>query len=302
MGASHLCQERWLSWPVRLGSGNPEPGTPGLRHFPLSRSPAALRSCPAALAPVAALALSLRLDPDIPARLSIAMANFPKALAHGSIIPITDGVHCVRGSFNMGPAVTIGRTMTVVDGGDGLVVFNAVRLSEEGEAELEKLGKPSDAHCVDEPYYADRYQPTVWAMPTAKMGDLSVGNPIGAEGPIQGAKVIGFGDLKGWAESAYWLPVGGGTLITCDVVQNCTDQERFSFIGRIMCNMMGFKGGVVTPPMWRKVQKLKGAELGDSLSTLAELKFENFVSGHGGPVIGGADKIVKGAIASAVAA
>ena len=40
----------------------------------------------------------------------------------------------------MGPGVTIGRAMTVVEAGDGLIVLNAVRLTEPGLAALDALG------------------------------------------------------------------------------------------------------------------------------------------------------------------
>ena len=43
------------------------------------------------------------------------MANFPKALPHGSPIPVTDGIFALRGGFNMGPGIKIPRTMTVID-------------------------------------------------------------------------------------------------------------------------------------------------------------------------------------------
>lgn len=86
---------------------------------------------------------------------------YPAALVHGALTEVADGVHCVRGSFPMGPGVRIGRTMTVLRGDDGLVVLNAVRLSASAQQELDALGpvkhliKLSDSHFIDEPFYAD---------------------------------------------------------------------------------------------------------------------------------------------------
>ena len=54
------------------------------------------------------------------------MTKFPKPLPHGTLTEVTSGVHCVRGEFRMGPGIRIGRTMTVIDSGEGLVVCNAV--------------------------------------------------------------------------------------------------------------------------------------------------------------------------------
>ena len=80
--------------------------------------------------------------------------SFPKAMPHGPITRVVDGVHIVRGGFTMGPGVVISRTMTIVENPDGLVVLNPIRLSEAGHAELDRLGqvkhlvKLSDSHSV----------------------------------------------------------------------------------------------------------------------------------------------------------
>jgi hypothetical protein len=197
--------------------------------------------------------------------------------------------------------------MTVIDGGEGLVVFNAVRLDEASQTKLDELGeikhlvKLSDSHGIDEPFYADRYNPTLWSLPGAKLDDLAPGEILTGEGPVEGGAVVDYGQTAGWRESAYWVPAGGGTLVTCDAVQNCEDTEFASFGGKLMSSVMGFKGGVVVPPMWRRFQKVSGPAVGDTLSRLAELSFENLVTGHGPPVIGGADVRVHNAIRSASA-
>lgn len=65
--------------------------------------------------------------------------GFPIALPHGPIAPVVEGVYVVRGSFRMGLGLVISRTMSVVKNPDGLVILNAIRLSEAGEAELDRL-------------------------------------------------------------------------------------------------------------------------------------------------------------------
>ena len=80
------------------------------------------------------------------------------------------------------------------------------------------------------------------------MGELSVGQTLGEKNPVAGGVVVDFGETAGWRESAYWVPMGGGTLVTCDAIQNCVDVGGASFLGRIMTNLMGFKGGVIVPP------------------------------------------------------
>src|SRR5689334_17709745 len=104
--------------------------------------------------------------------------SFPKALAHGPISKVIDGVHVVRGGFQMGPGIVIGRTMTIVETSDGLAVLNAMRLTEEGHAQLDRLGKVkhvvhlSDSHGADEPFYVERNAPEVWAPSSAKAKNI----------------------------------------------------------------------------------------------------------------------------------
>ncbi len=230
------------------------------------------------------------------------MTSFPSHLPHGSLTSVVDGVYCVRGSFGMGPGVIISRTMTVVDTADGLVVLNAIRLSDSAQAELDALGqvkhlvKLSDSHSIDEPFYADRYKPAVWSLPGAAMDHLSVDRSLAQEGPVAGGVVVDYGETQGWREGAYLVPMGGGTLVTCDAIGNYADTERASFLGRVLTSLMGFKGGVVVPPMWRRFQKLKGPRVAETLSGLADLSFANLVTGHGPPVVGGADALVRSAI------
>ena len=163
----------------------------------------------------------------------------------------------------MGPGVLVSRTMTVVEADDGVVVMNPVRLSDAGQAELDRLGpvkhlvKLSDSHSIDEPFYIDRYEPTFWAFAEADLGDLSAGRTLGPDGPIAGGVVIDYGPTAGWREGAYLVPADGGTLVTCDAIQNCADSEGASALGKIMTSVMGFKGGVIVPPMWTRFQKLK---------------------------------------------
>lgn len=230
------------------------------------------------------------------------MTNFPAALPHGPLMRVVDGVYAVRGGFPMGPAMTISRTMTVLQASDGLVVLNAVRLSDAGQAELDAIGKIkhlvklSDSHGLDEPFYAHRYAPEIWASADAKLGTIKATRVLGPDGPVAGGVVVNYPGTRGWREVAYWVPAGGGTLVTCDAVQNCADTEGTTFVGRVMTSLMGFKGGVIVPPMWRRFQKVSGAQVRETVGGLAGLSFANLVTGHGPPLAGGADAIVRAAI------
>lgn len=192
--------------------------------------------------------------------------------------------------------------MTVLQVPDGLVVLNAVRLTDAAQAELDRMGqvkhlvKLSDSHSIDEPFYQDRYKPEVWALPDAKLEGITASRTLGPEGPVAGGEVVHYPGTHGWREVGYWVPLGGGTLVTCDAIQNHADTEGASFLGRVMTSLMGFKGGVIVPAMWRRFQKLSNAQLRTALAGLAALKCANLVTGHGPPVAGGADALVRAAI------
>jgi hypothetical protein len=230
------------------------------------------------------------------------MSPFPEALPHGPLTSVAEGVWAVRGKYAMGPGVVISRTMTVVRGEDGLVVLNAVRLSDAAQAELDAIGKVkhlvklSDSHGIDEPFYADRYRPEVWGLPEAKRRGAEKTRTLGPDGPVAGGVVVTYPGVQGWREAAYLVPHGGGTLVTCDAIQNCADTDGASFLGRLLMSLMGFKGGVIVPPMWRKFQKVSGVQVRDALAGLSKLAFANLVTGHGPPVVGGADALVRAAI------
>jgi hypothetical protein len=202
----------------------------------------------------------------------------------------------------MRPGMTISRTMTVLDTGAGLVVLNAVRLTDAGHTELDALGKVthlvklSDSHGIDEPFYADRYAPQTWVLHGSRRAGAPTDKALAGEGPIPGGVVVDFAGTNGWRECAYWTPLGGGTLVTCDAIQNCADSEGASFIARSMMPFLGFKGGVIQPAMWRRLQKLPPPKIRGVLAGLAPLAFENLITGHGPPIAGGADKLVRAAI------
>jgi hypothetical protein len=68
-----------------------------------------------------------------------------------------------------------------------------------------------------------------------------------------------------------------------------------------MIPLLGFKGGVIVPPMWRRMQNCRGGRLREGTSALAAANFANLVSGHGPAVAGGADAKVRAAINAAAA-
>jgi hypothetical protein len=64
---------------------------------------------------------------------------------------------------------------------------------------------------------------------------------------------------------------------------------------------MGFHGGVIVAPLWRKTHHLRGAALAKALAGYSERPFETLITAHGPPVQGGAHAAVAAAIARAAA-
>ncbi len=240
--------------------------------------------------------------------MSTATHTFPAALAHGPITPVTDDVYAVQGSFKMGPGVHVGRTMTIARTGGELVLFNPVRLSRQGEDELEALGrvahlvKLSDSHGMDEPYYQNRYQAKTWAFPGAKLASISADETLAGEGPIPGGRSVLYRGNEGWCEGAYLIPGGGGTLVTCDAIQNHADHEFTNFGGRMVLRIAGVPSVVAVPNLWRRSQKLSRDGLLETLGPLRSLQFEHLVTRHGPASVGKASELVCKAIDVAAAA
>jgi hypothetical protein len=113
--------------------------------------------------------------------------------------------------------------------------------------------------------------------------------------------VIDYPGTSGWCERGYLIPHGGGTFIATDALQNHADSEGASMMGRLITGLMGFKGGVIVTPMWRKLQKVQGARVKGAFNPLAAQSFANLVTGHGPAVVGGADTRVRSAIEAASA-
>ena len=236
------------------------------------------------------------------------MTAFPEALDHGPLLPVCDGVWAVRGRFRMGPGVVIGRTMTVVRGPDGLVLLNTIRLTPAGEAALDALGpvrhvvKLADTHGVDEPYALARYGATWWILPGARTDTTLVERLLTGDGPVPGGRVLDLVDRPGLREAAYLVPHGGGTLVAVDAVQVHVDDEGTSWLGRLAGRAMGFTGGVIVPPFWRRKRGLAGPAVAEALRPVTDAAFAHLVTGHGPPVVGGADAAVRAAVARAAQA
>lgn len=214
------------------------------------------------------------------------MTTFPAALPHGPITELFPDVFVVRGSFRMGPLVSIARNMIILREGRALTLVNAVRLSAEGEAELAQLGEVTHLvklgffHTLDDPYYRDRFSPTFWAPvpPDARAEKLREGAP----GPVARASVFNFERAaKGEAALIVEQPQGN-LLVTCDSVQNWVDGEGCSFMGGLVVRFMGFFEPAKIGPIWLKqMTNDQPSAMKPDFDRLLGLDFAHLIAGHG---------------------
>lgn len=232
--------------------------------------------------------------------------DYPAALTHDPLAPILDDVWLVRGSVRMGLGMRINRNMVVVRDGGELTLLGPVRLSEEGQAELDALGPVKHVvrigffHTMDDRYYVDHYGAELWCQEGAKrVPGLEATQTLKVDGrfPIRDAELFVFEATKK-PECAVLVKRGTGLLVTCDSVQSHTDSRHFTIPARIVTKLMGFKGMVVGPP-WKKFMTPDGASLEGDFNRLAELDFDQLVGGHGTHCESGAKAQLLAAIAKA---
>lgn len=185
------------------------------------------------------------------------MSEFPGAQPHGSIDEIFPDVFLVRGTFRMGPLLSIRRNMVVLREEGALTILNAVRLSAAGEQALEALGAVKHVvrlgyhHTIDDPYYRSRFSPTFWsAAPddprTERLED-------GGASPVTRAKVFSFKKASRGEAALVVTQPGGNLLVTCDSAQHWPDTAGCSPVGGAVCRAMGFLSETVKiGPIWLK--------------------------------------------------
>lgn len=232
----------------------------------------------------------------------------PAARPHGELTEVLPDIFFVTGSVNLGP-LGFSRAMTVVREGDRLVLFNSVRLNEEGLAQLDALGKVTDvvklagAHGMDDPFYKERYGATVHGLkgqtwftgPDVKKGtvyfepdnELEPGGPM----PLEGADVV---IIDGQPPEGFMrLDRHGGTIISGDALQNWeTTDPFFSFVGKLGMRALGFIRPAALGAGWLKFVKPPK----DQVRGILDLEFANVFPCHGTPVIGGASGKYRPAI------
>ena len=194
----------------------------------------------------------------------------PPAHPHDPLQQLYPGVYWVQGSIRMGPGLRMNRNMVIVQNHNELTLINPVRLSAQGLASLEALGKVThllrlgDFHCLDDAFYLERYGCQFWAQP----------------------------EQSTYPEAALLLKQHK-LLITVDSVQYHANFRYFSGITRVVFKLLGFKQGINIGGPWRKRVTPKGGSLRADFDSLLALDFDAIVAAHGQPLTAGAKAALR---------
>ena len=201
-----------------------------------------------------------------------------------------DDVYWVSGSVRMAPGMRLNRVMVVVRSGEELALISSVRLSERGEAELERLGKVRHIiriglHAMDDAYNVKRFDAQYWTLPSMPVPEGIDRQILAPDSlPIPDASLFIFEETTD-EESALLINRGGGILVTCDSVQNWPDSAGCSLLAKGAAKMMGFtaRPAQIGPP-WRKRMTPEGGSLRSDFERLAALDFKHLIGAHGAPL------------------
>jgi hypothetical protein len=203
-------------------------------------------------------------------------------------------------SIPLGLTICFSRNMVALLGEDGWVVLNPVRLGESAEAEL--LAKGPIRHAVrmgtfhgrDDRYYVERLGAELWGVPGEQSyPEPAIAREITEDGPfpIPGATVVVFRDATR-PECVVCLPAHR-LLVTCDCVQHYEGDPLISPLGRVVMWAMGFFTPCVIGPIWLKELTPPGGSLRADFERVLALDFDNLVSAHGTPKLGGAKEALR---------
>ncbi|MFO0572063.1 MAG: hypothetical protein U0263_40950 [Polyangiaceae bacterium] len=220
------------------------------------------------------------------------MSAHPAAEPHGPIQEFGADLFWVRGSVKMGPAVRIPRNMFIVRSGDELTLISAVRLSPEGETELERLGRVRNVvklgffHGMDDAYTVERFGAAYWSLPGgSRPKEPKPDRELTPSSlPFEDAELFAFEKTRK-KEAAILLKREGGVLLTCDSVQSWPDTSGCSPVAKLVTHFMGFtKRPAQIGPPWRKGMTPPGGSLRGDFERLAALDFKHLIGAHGAPL------------------
>ena len=229
--------------------------------------------------------------------------DFPSATPHGEITEVFPDVFHVTGSVDMAPGMRISRAMTILRDRDALTLISPIRLSDEGLAALDELGRVENIvklggyhlgaqNGLDDPFYVDRYGAKLWALDGMEhKGGLTPDHLLrmGGEFPVPGLSLFTYETSK-LPESMFLLDRDGGILITADSLQNWTEPDVFfSDIAAERMGQAGFFKPANVGPEWLRFCAPDPREF----DRVAALNFQHLLPSHGTPLLHRANEALR---------
>lgn len=226
----------------------------------------------------------------------------PPATSHGKIEQLFEDIFFVQGSVIMGPDIQISRNMIIVRENDELTLISAVRLNEDGLAQLNKLGKVAnivrlgDYHLghlngIDDAFYMDTYRAKLWLLPgmKAKSSNANICYLKNDQLPISNASLFVY-ESSAMPEALLLVNKDDGVLISADSFQNWLEADPFF---STKASSMMAKGGFIKPanigPEWRRVNKPLKRDFDKALN----LPFNHLLPSHGAPILQQAKELLQ---------
>ena len=221
--------------------------------------------------------------------------EYPQATPHGEIKEIFDDVFLVTGSVVMAPGIQLSRNMIIVREDTSLTLISTVRLDDKGLQALDTLGDVKhvvklgayhlgDNNGIDDPFYVDRYNAKLWAMPDMNhRQSLSTTNLLTPEGELPFKDVLLFSyETAKKPEALLLINRAGGILISCDSLQNWLEpDEYFSDVAANVMGKAGFFRAANIGPEWLRACEPKASDF----SRVLTLEFSHLLPSHGRPII-----------------
>lgn len=222
------------------------------------------------------------------------------AWPHGELTPFLNELWYVVGTnrvHHAGIDLQTSRTMLVIREDSKLTLVNTVRLNDEGLRALDALGTVRDVvrlgafHGRDDPFYRERYDACLWAIPGSSHGDGRVEDRAITEHgelPVSSAAAFVFHSAR-QPEAALLLERAGGVLVTCDAVQNWASVDRFfSPETGAAFEAAGLIRHAHVPSTWVDACSPDASDF----ERLLGLPFRHLVSAHGMPLLDHAHELL----------
>lgn len=214
--------------------------------------------------------------------------NYAPIYPHDPIIEIFENIYLLRGSIKLGFGFSMNRNMIILKQDGELTLINAVRISEPELEKLNNLGqikhviRLGDFHGLDDQFYIDHYQATLWSQSChVNYPNLVPHQIIQADQrpPIKNSEFFIFEQVT--CPEAILFIKDKKLLITTDSIQYWNDWKYFSFLGKVVMYLMGFRLDLFIGGPWLKRVTPKQGSLKSDFTRLLELDFQHLVAAHG---------------------